>query len=220
MIRAAIVFVLISLCFVAEAKNSQKIVLNVPLVEQGKKLCGPATIEMIFKYWGIKDYTQYDIAESILNQYGDMPVFIRSGVLNNYPRNWADYPGTKVTYLQGFLQRFGKTRSITVDKSQDLAENIDEKRAQLFNHIKAYIASGIPVIVFQYWELPKSQSHYRVVVGYDEAKRLVYLNDAKGAKRVVQTYEEFLNLWNVEHPRLRYYAVAFNTERKKINIEL
>ncbi|MCF6440518.1 C39 family peptidase [Pseudoalteromonas luteoviolacea] len=220
MIRAAIVFVLISLCFVAEAKNSQKIVLNVPLVEQGKKLCGPATIEMIFKYWGIKDYTQYDIAESILNQYGDMPVFIRSGVLNNYPRNWADYPGTKVTYLQGFLQRFGKTRSITVDKSQDLAENIDEKRAQLFNHIKAYIASGIPVIVFQYWELPKSQSHYRVVVGYDEAKRLVYLNDAKGAKRVVQTSEEFLNLWNVEHPRLRYYAVAFNTERKKINIEL
>lgn len=204
----------------AEAKNSQKIVLNVPLVEQGKKLCGPATIEMIFKYWGIKDYTQYDIAESILNQYGDMPVFIRSGVLNNYPRNWADYPGTKVTYLKGFLQRFGKTRSITVDKSQDLAESIDEKRAQLFNHIKAYIASGIPVIVFQYWELPKSQSHYRVVVGYDEAKRLVYLNDAKGARRVVQTYEEFLNLWNVEHPRLRYYAVAFNTERKKINIEL
>ncbi|WP_155735570.1 C39 family peptidase [Pseudoalteromonas luteoviolacea] len=220
MARWVFVLFLMSFSFVINAKNSQKIVLNVPLVEQGKKLCGPATIEMIFKYWGIKGYSQYDIAESLLNQYEDMPIFVRSGVLNNYPRNWADYPGTKVTYLQGFLQRFGKTRSITLDKVRDNADDIDEKRAQLFNHIKAYIASGIPVIVFQYWELPKSQSHYRVVVGYDEAKRLVYLNDAKGARRVVQTYEEFLNLWNVEHPRLRYYALAFNTERKKINIEL
>ncbi|ESP94777.1 MULTISPECIES: C39 family peptidase [Pseudoalteromonas] len=220
MVKWVIFLIFVSYSFVNEAKNSQKIVLNVPIVEQGKKLCGPATIEMIFKYWGIKHYTQYDIAESILHHYEDAPVFVRSGILNNYPRDWADYPGTKVTYLQGFLEQYGKTRSIKLGKKMDGAESVDEKRAQLFNHVKTYIASGIPVIVFQYWELPKSQSHYRVVVGYDEAKRLVYLNDAKRARRVVQTYEEFLNLWNVEHPRLRYYAVAFNTERKKIQIQL
>ncbi|OCQ22235.1 hypothetical protein A7985_10655 [Pseudoalteromonas luteoviolacea] len=213
-----IAFLIFVLPLFSIAQTTQKIILNVPLVEQGEKLCGPATIEMIFKYWGVKQYSQYDIAESILHQYEDTPVFIESGILNNYPRNWTSYPGIKMTYLEGFLQRFGKTLSINSNKPP--ISEIDAKRAKLFNHVKAYVANGIPVIVFQYWELPKSQSHYRVVVGFDEAKRLVYLNDAKGAKRVVQTYEEFLNLWNVEHPRLRYYAVAFNTERKKIDIKL
>ncbi|KZN65008.1 C39 family peptidase [Pseudoalteromonas luteoviolacea] len=215
--RCFAIFILI-LPLLATAQTTQKIILNVPLVSQGEKLCGPATIEMLFKYWGIKQYNQYDIAESILHQYEDAPVFVESGILNNFPRNWTSYPGVKITYLEGFLERFGKVASISA--RNPYLNGLDEKRAQLFNHVKAYIANGIPVIVFQYWELPRSQSHYRVVVGFDEAKRLMYLNDAKGAKRVVQTYEEFLNLWNVEHPRLRYYAVAFNTERKKIDIKL
>ncbi|MBE0389737.1 C39 family peptidase [Pseudoalteromonas luteoviolacea] len=219
MIKCFAFFMLIFSC-ISAAQTTQKIILNVPLVEQGEKLSGPATIEMVFKYWGVKQYSQYDIAESILDQYADAPVFKASGVLNNYPRKWTQYPGTKVTYLQGFLEQFGKTSSLNLGTNVRVAKNFDAERSQLFNHVKAYIASGIPVIVFQYWELPKSQSHYRVVVGYDEAKRLVYLNDAKGARRMVQTYEEFLNLWNVEHPRLRYYAVAFNTERKKIDIKL
>ncbi|MCF2859802.1 C39 family peptidase [Pseudoalteromonas sp. SMS1] len=219
MIKWITFFILMIPCLTG-AQTTQKIILNVPLVAQGKKLCGPATIEMVFKYWGIGEYSQYDIAESILDQYADAPVFKASGVLNNYPRKWEHYPGVKVTYLQGFLARFGKTLSLNLNSNPQLEGDFDKKRIQLFNHVKAYIANGIPVIVFQYWELPRSQSHYRVVVGYDEAKRLVYLNDAKGAKRIVQTYEEFLNLWNVEHPRLRYYAVAFNTERKKINVKL
>ncbi|KZW98867.1 hypothetical protein JL49_20690 [Pseudoalteromonas luteoviolacea] len=107
-------FFILMLPLLSDAQNTQKIILNVPLVEQGEELCRLATIGMIFKYLGVKQYSQYDIAESILHQYEDAPVFVESGILNNYPRNWNSYPDVKVTYLEGFLlERFGKVLSIS-----------------------------------------------------------------------------------------------------------
>ncbi len=55
--------------------------LDVPLVKQGKNLCGPATIEMLFRYWGVDDYDQYDIAYNLLRQFSESGRVKRSGIL-------------------------------------------------------------------------------------------------------------------------------------------
>lgn len=43
--------------------------LDLPLVKQGKNLCGPATIEMLFRYWGVDEYDQCDIAYNLLLKF-------------------------------------------------------------------------------------------------------------------------------------------------------
>ena len=51
---------------------------------------------------------------------------------------------------------------------------------------------------------------YRVVTGYDDVKKEVYLNDPrpKGGM-ITQSYEDFFYLWNVDKPWLHYNAIAF-----------
>jgi hypothetical protein len=143
------------------ALTLDRVYLNVPTVKQGHALCGPATIEMIFRYWGITKYDQYDIAYNILLFNPEAKRVIKSGILETDTIEWKRYPGTGT-----------------------------------------------------------STGHYRIVTGYDEYRKEVYLNDANPGKKITQSYDEFFALWNVDEPWLHYNAIAFNISGKRFNIDL
>ena len=201
-----------------EAGIKESVKLDVPIVAQGKSLCGPATIEMLFRYWGVDEYDQYDIAKAILQQFPNSKRYVKSGILKTYPIDWDRYPGTGTINMREFLKRFGRTHNFMLKHEPPSEEQKTAQREQLFNEVKEHVSYGVPVIVHQYWKLPKSRGHYRIVTGYDESKKVVYLNDAHGGKRIKQSYDVFLKLWNVDRKWLHYNGIVFNSDRKQLDI--
>ncbi len=204
----------------SQASIKQRVELNVPLIKQGKMLCGPATIEMLFRYWGVDKYDQYDIAKSLLKQFSHSKRYKKSGILNTNPIDWSKYPGTGTINIREFLKRFGSTYNMMLEHEPDSAKMKQQKRDKLFHNVKQYLSNGIPVLVHQYWKLPKSKGHYRLITGYNENRREIYLNDAHGGKRLIQSYDKFLKLWNVNQRWMHYNAIVFNTRKQKIHINL
>ncbi len=194
--------------------------LDVPLLKQGKNLCGPATIEMLFRYWGVDEYDQYDIAYNLLLQFAQSKRVQRSGILETDPIDWSRYPGTGTINMREFLKKFStvenpKLKSVPLDKY--LASKEINSR---FKKLKKHIASGVPVIVHQYWGKVGSNGHYRIAIGYDEGKREVYLNDSTHGAMITQSYERFLELWNVNEPWLHYNAIVFNVNKSMRQVHL
>lgn len=194
--------------------------LDVPLVKQGKNLCGPATIEMLLRYWGVDKYDQYDIAYNLLLEFAESKRVKQSGILKTTPLDWSLYPGTGTINMREFLKRFAivenlKLKSLSPDKY--LASKEGNRQ---FEIVKKYVANGIPVIVHQYWGEVGSKGHYRLVTGYDEEKREIYLNDSNHGVSITQNYDRFLELWNVNEPWLHYNAIIFNKNRTVIRPDL
>lgn len=218
-----LLYILLLLSFLAPAHGfaiKQQMYLDVPLVAQGKLLCGPATIEMLFRYWGIEDYDQYNIALSMLVHFHESQRYQQSGIYHSSPIDWQLYPGTPVTTMRDFLQHFAETDQFMLEHEPVTEQEKISEWHKVFYRLKWYVSHGIPVIVHQYRKLPKSRGHYRLVTGYDENRKIVYLNDADGGRRIVQPYEEFQKLWNFDGRWLHYNATAFNVDRKRLNVKL
>jgi predicted double-glycine peptidase len=198
---------------------SDSVRLNVPLVKQGKMLCGPATIEMLLRYWGVDEYDQYDIAYNMLLQFADTKRVMQSGILIKSPVNWELYPGTGTLTMRGFLKRFAATANPKLKELPVSTLQAAQEQDRLFTELKHYISQGIPVIVHQYWG-QGSKGHYRLVTGYDDNRKEVYLNDAAHGKATVQAYQRFLELWNVDEPWLHYNSIVFNTNKGKLRINM
>ena len=157
---------------------------------------------------------------AMLEQFPNSIRYNSSGVYQAYPINWDKYPGTATINMRDFLKRFAKTDNFALEYEPASIQDKVIEREVLFNRLKWYVSNGIPVIVHQYRVLPKARGHYRIVTGYDETEKLVYLNDSNGGKRIVQSYENFLKLWNVDDRWLHYNAIAFNIDRRQLNVEL
>ncbi|MEJ2045905.1 MAG: C39 family peptidase [Reinekea sp.] len=194
----------------------ESVKLDVPLVKQGKNLCGPATIEMLFRYWGVDDYDQYDIAYNLLRQFSDSGRVKRSGISQTAPIDWRLYPGTGTINMREFLKRFATVENSKLRKIPADAHLAQMEADNRFETLKRYIASGVPVIVHQYWGEVGSNGHYRIAIGYDNTKREVYLNDSTNGAVTTQSYERFLELWNVDEPWLHYNAIIFNQNKTAI----
>ena len=89
---------------VVESNVAERVKLDVPVIKQGRALCGPATIEMVFRYWGVTDYDQYDIAYNILMFNPQSKRVVKSKILENnqvetaigLPKmNWNEIPLSK-----------------------------------------------------------------------------------------------------------------------------
>ncbi len=211
-------FILLSL--EAESKVSERVNLDVPVVKQGRSLCGPATIEMVFRYWGITKYDQYDIAYNILMFNPKAKRVVRSKILESEKINWKLYPGTGTSTMREFLKRYSTTKN---HKFKNISQNIiyaDRQKERIWKIIKEYLSNGIPVIVHQYWRGKGTNGHYRVLTGYDEKRKIVYLNDANPGRKITQTYSKFFELWNVDEPWLHYNAIVFNIMGGRVNISL
>ncbi len=63
--------------------------------------------------------------------------------------------------------------------------------------LKKYLASGHPVLVRQWQDKKKRYKHYRVVIGYHDAAKLVYFHDPQIRSSMSMEYEEFTRLWDI-----------------------
>lgn len=190
---------------------ARKIRLRVPLVYQKpKRMCGPACIEMVFRYWGEKRHHQYDIAWAILHRFPDQKRVRQSGILDDPECDWKKYPGTGTSTMRRFLKQFAPTENKRIKSLSADPAVTDATRREFFENLRRHLTSRVPVIVHQYTSGPGTPGHYRVVTGYDESKRIIYLNDPKKG-RITQSYGRFLELWNVDEPWLPYNSIAFNT---------
>ncbi len=94
---------------------SGSIQLYVPIIKQSEgRLCGPASIEMIYKYWGDKRSDQYDIAKQIANEYSTEKRFLNSSFLiGNNPK---DFPGTPAYLMKRFLSSRATTEKYSLKR--------------------------------------------------------------------------------------------------------
>ena len=86
--------------------------------------------------------------------------------------------------MRNFLGRFAKVESTYEEHDRG---NL-MVRDKYFKKVKESIVNGVPVIVHQYWKEKGSRGHYRIVTGYDESRKIIYLNDPNPGKKITQTY--------------------------------
>jgi hypothetical protein len=122
--------------------------------------------------------------------------------------------------MREFLKQFSETKNHKYKNLSKDTIKADKQRQKIWKIVQGYLSDGIPVIVHQYWKGEKSTGHYRVLTGYDENSKQVYLNDSNPGKRITQSYDEFFKLWNVDEPWLHYNAIAFNISSAEIDIRL
>lgn len=203
---------------------SRYVIPNVPLWQQQQALgCGAASAQMVMDYWG---------------------PFIDQREVYNAARTWQ---GTAV----GDLARAGQFSDLSWPAGDNFPSVADwgyterplgyagffyGQSAPWLDKLKAVIAQGYPVICLTDWLPGVYGPHYRVVVGYDDAKGVVYLNDpwcrdlksdmdVRGSyapNESVQgdhyyqyaewTYSDFLSVWQLPGddwglPGYRYCAV-------------
>ena len=218
--KKLLIIVMTLFSFFANAQLLERVKLNVPTVKQGKALCGPATIEMVFRYWGINEYNQYDIAYNILTFNPEAKRVQKSGILETSRISWERYPGTGTSTMREFLKQFSSTKNHKYKKLSNDPVKAEKQKAKIWKLVQQYLNDGIPVIVHQYWKGVNSTGHYRVVTGYDNYRKQVFLNDANPGKKITQSYDEFFKKWNVNEPWLHYNAIAFNIDKEKLSIKL
>jgi hypothetical protein len=97
-------------------------------------------------------------------------------------------------------------------------KNAEKQKQRIWGIVKQYLANNIPVIVHQYWRGKGSTRHYRVVTGYDNLTKPVYLNYSKPGIKLSQTYREFFSLWDVDEQWLHYNAIVCNASGNTVNL--
>jgi ABC-type bacteriocin/lantibiotic exporter with double-glycine peptidase domain len=88
--------------------------------------------------------------------------------------------------------------STSINAMKDYAENIGFNCSETQGSIEAlkvYVQRGFPAIVLQRISNDDSRGHYRVVVGYDDAKSILVTYDSEEYMNYNLTYNQFRNLW-------------------------
>lgn len=188
--------------------------LNVPLVRQaGGPLCGPAAIEMLFRFWGERRHSQYDIARALVLRFQNEGRYRDSAVLAQIRAggkiDWRTFPGTGTYYLREFLVPIAPTRNPRVRSLPADPTRAGALRDRFFRELKGHLDAGVPVIVHQWYDARHRSQHYRVVTGYDDVRGLIFLNDPQDG-RLEMSDERFLDLWRVEEDWLPYNYIVFN----------
>jgi len=166
-------------------------------VAQHKQLnavcCGPASIEMVFDYWGadIDQKTIADVARTSPNGTYTWDI-VRTGHFSNMSlANGSFFPHEAP--IAGFQDRpFG------------YASFSYSSKTSWWKELKALIARDIPVILLMKYAFDDPTGHYRVIVGYDEdgdeGKGVVYFMDPwdrdLGKEMVMWRKCDFESAWN------------------------
>src|SRR5207248_2906643 len=62
--------------------------------------------------------------------------------------------------------------------------------------LRKFIAAGIPVMTRTWMTPDEDIGHYRVINGYDQATKTIYLDDTFDGKTLTFSYDEFNKVWS------------------------
>jgi len=151
-----------------------KKILDVPKVKQLKNHCGPASLSIVFAYYGLS-MDQKKIAEEITDIY---PTYKKNPIIKR---------GTDASHIVGYSRKKGfvayRREKATID---DLIILIDK---------------DIPPIVNTDYITERDAGHFSVITGYDLKKRKVYFNDPYNLRRSNFTFLLFETLWKAKESR-------------------
>jgi peptidase C39-like protein len=143
-------------------------VAGVPLFQQiDASGCGAASLQMVFAHYGplIDQMQIYDAART---RGTSLPDMARAAQFSN------------LSFTAGARFEKGETQGFTA-RSVGYAGFYYASTAPWLDQLKAILAQGYPVIVLVYWLPGTAQGdlafHYRVVVGYDDTKGVLMMND-------------------------------------------
>lgn len=128
--------------------------------------CGPATLSMALKWYGI-NAPQEELA-SKMRPY-------------QHPKGDND-DKTIFTYeFVDWAKEYGVEAVGRVNGDIDL--------------IKRFISNGFPVVVKTWLKQGEDIGHFRFVTGYDEEKQIIYFDDSYDGPNEKMKYYDFLSLW-------------------------
>ncbi len=156
--------------------DSEKLMkkLEVPYIHQiNKNACGAAVLEMVYQYYGLKDFSQQDLMSKYqqLESHGSGNFQLTTDTLVFDARS------------RGFNAGWIRANWINPTDSISLLQML--------------INAGIPIIVCQTFTNDQPLiGHFRIVLGIDESK--VYLHDPNleiGGSNIEWSIEKFLYFW-------------------------
>ncbi|MCE8425555.1 MAG: C39 family peptidase [Candidatus Methanoperedens sp.] len=129
-------------------------------------LCGPGSLEIIFDFWG-PDIDQKAIAD-----------VARSS--SKGTNTWDMARTGHFSYLSAangsYFSHYAPTAGFQQRQIGYASFNYSSE-TPWWNALKALVASNIPVLLLMKYAPDDDNGHYRVIVGYDETKEVVYFID-------------------------------------------
>lgn len=171
------------------------LITGVPMHQQINALmCGPGVLEMIFDFWGA------DIDQQAISNVA------RSSSVGTY--TWDMVRTGHFSYLSAASGSFFPDQVLEngfPERQIGYASFSYSNDTMWWPQLKALIASNIPVVLLMKWAPDDPTGHYRVIVGYDETKNVVYFMDPWGRSlkhminpdgTVTWNMTEFADAWN------------------------
>ncbi len=122
--------------------------------------CGPASLEMLFDYWG-EDIPQREIADVVNADYYGSAYnidLVRAAHFSNQSTAIAD------PWLNGYTDR-----SLGYGSADAYWENGSSLYASRYSDLKELVSQNYPVLILTYYDSPPSSGHFRVVKGYNDS---------------------------------------------------
>lgn len=152
--------------------------LKVPYVKQfNENSCGPAALEMVYRFFGLNNVSQ----EEIFNKYKKQNP---ESLNNDFYVLTQDLVEDAIS--QGFKNSY-INRINLLDKGE------------ILNNIQDFLKRGIPMIVCQQFtkELPRI-GHFRIILGLSKNKETIYVHDPHpqfGGDIKKWSTDQFINFW-------------------------
>jgi len=151
--------------------------------------CGDASLEMVLHYFGpdIKQETIVDVMRT--TDQGTLSLDMVRGAQFSIISSSIGKTFPSASVNNGYPQRSLGFGAFWYDSQQSW-----------LNQLKQIIANDFPVIVLMHFDANDTGGHFRVVVGYDDNKQQITMNDPwdrDGYPRIaVWSYSKFLTCWN------------------------
>lgn len=143
--------------------------LRVQHIEQkGETHCGPACLEMVYRYFDINDATQDSI--------------------------WEEKKTTRPDGTASFMTTSNMAQDLIEKKFQVLLGQLYLDPTQCKNSIKSILAAEIPIIACKQWDHDRTYGHFVVIVGV-VGDEIIYLDPDHGPGPQTKSIEKFIGEW-------------------------
>jgi hypothetical protein len=146
-------------------------ILSVPFVSQLRYHCGPAALEMVYRYLGLNDISQTEIFQKTTkhtDSFGNQFILVKDLVIDAQERGFG---------------------SFAIDFTNSSPQEI-------ISVVKSFLAHKIPIISCGQWKKDRNIGHFRVILKVDDVH--VYFHDPDLPSKTgytKYTHDSFLGYW-------------------------